>query len=84
MVAMRGVDYYYSLWETFLNQMTIEEMASLIANTLGTKEFPPLEYLLLLPGMALMVLVEPIHHSVKRNMVSVSRPCVIQARQFWL
>lgn len=40
LVAMRGVDYDDPLWETFLNQMTIEEMASLIANTFGTKEVP--------------------------------------------
>jgi beta-glucosidase len=38
LVAMLGVDYQDSLWETFLNQMTIEEMASLIADSFGTKE----------------------------------------------
>lgn len=38
LVTMRGVDYNDSLWETFLNQMTINEMASLIADSFGTKE----------------------------------------------
>jgi beta-glucosidase len=38
LVTMYGVDYNDSLWETFLNQMTIEEMASLVADSFGTKE----------------------------------------------
>ncbi|HHV09358.1 MAG TPA: beta-glucosidase [Clostridiales bacterium] len=38
LVTMLGVDYHDSLWETFLNQMTIGEMATLIADSFGTKE----------------------------------------------
>ncbi|MDH8679867.1 glycoside hydrolase family 3 C-terminal domain-containing protein [Fusibacter bizertensis] len=42
LVTLRGVDKDDPLWERYLNQMTIEEMASLIANTFGTKEIPSL------------------------------------------
>jgi len=38
LVTMHGVDYNDTQWETFLNQLTIEEMASLIADSFGTKE----------------------------------------------
>ena len=38
LIGMRGVDYDDNLWETFINQMTLEEMASLIANNFGTAE----------------------------------------------
>lgn len=38
LISMMGVDYNDPLWETFLNQMTIEEMASLISNNFGTDE----------------------------------------------
>ncbi len=36
LIGMRGVAYDDLLWETFLDQMTIEEMASLISNNFGT------------------------------------------------
>ena len=38
LAVMHGVDYNDPLWETFIDQMTIEEMSTLIANTFGTKE----------------------------------------------
>ncbi len=38
LISMRGVAYDDLLWENFLNQMTIDEMASLIANNFGTDE----------------------------------------------
>ncbi len=38
LISMRGVDYEDDLWETFLNQLSLEEMASLIANNFGTGE----------------------------------------------
>ncbi len=38
LIGMRGVDYNDLLWETFLDQMTLEETASLIANNFGTDE----------------------------------------------
>lgn len=38
LIGMKGVDYNDSLWETFLNQMTLEEMGSLIADNFGTDE----------------------------------------------
>ena len=38
LVTMHGVDYSDPLWETFLNQMTIDEMATLLADSFGTKE----------------------------------------------
>lgn len=38
LITMMGVDYEDNLWETFINQMTIEEMASLIADAFGTVE----------------------------------------------
>lgn len=40
LISMRGVAYDDLLWEDFLNQMTVEEMASLIANNFGTDEVP--------------------------------------------
>ncbi len=38
LVTMRGVDYNDSLWDTFLDQMTVDEMASLLSDSFGTKE----------------------------------------------
>ena len=38
LVDMMGVSYDDPLWDTFLNQMTIEETASLISNNFGTDE----------------------------------------------
>ena len=38
LISMKGVDYNDPLWDTFLDQMTIEEMASLISNNFGTDE----------------------------------------------
>lgn len=40
LVTMRDLDYNDPLWETFLDQLTLEEMASLIANNFGTEEIP--------------------------------------------
>ena len=40
LIGMRGVEYEDNLWETFLNQMTIDEMASLVANNFGSDEVP--------------------------------------------
>lgn len=37
LITMKGVDYDSDLWDTFISQMTIEEMASLIANNFGTE-----------------------------------------------
>lgn len=38
LIGMHGVAYDDLLWETFLDQMTIDEMASLISNNFGTDE----------------------------------------------
>ncbi|MFV0520112.1 MAG: glycoside hydrolase family 3 C-terminal domain-containing protein [Lachnospirales bacterium] len=38
LVTMMGVDYNDSLWETFINQLTINEMANLVADNYGTDE----------------------------------------------
>ncbi len=40
LISMMGVDYDDPLWDTFMDQLTIEEMASLIANNFGTDEVP--------------------------------------------
>lgn len=40
LAAMAGVDYEDPMWETFLNQMTIEEMASLTSDVGGSEEVP--------------------------------------------
>lgn len=40
LVTLRGVEKDDPLWNSFLNQMTIDEMASLVSNTFGTKEVP--------------------------------------------
>ena len=37
LITMKGLDYNDDLWETFISQMTIEEMAALIANNFGTE-----------------------------------------------
>ena len=37
LITMKGVDYDDDLWDSFISQMTIEEMASLIANNFGTE-----------------------------------------------
>lgn len=37
LITMKGLDYDDDLWDTFISQMTIEEMASLIANNFGTE-----------------------------------------------
>ena len=37
LITMKGLDYNDDLWEAFLSQMTVEEMASLIANNFGTE-----------------------------------------------
>jgi len=37
LITMRGLDYEDDLWNTFLSQMTVEEMATLIANNFGTE-----------------------------------------------
>ncbi len=37
LITMMGLDYNDPLWDTFISQMTIEEMASLIANNFGTE-----------------------------------------------
>lgn len=37
LITMKGLDYNDDLWETFISQMTIEEMATLIANNFGTE-----------------------------------------------
>ncbi len=37
LITMRGVDAEDDLWDTFLSQMTVEEMATLIANNFGTE-----------------------------------------------
>lgn len=37
LISMRGLDYDDEMWETFISQLTIEEMASLIANNFGTE-----------------------------------------------
>ena len=38
LATMHGVDYDDDLWDTFINQMTIEEMASLLQCNFGTAE----------------------------------------------
>ena len=38
LISMMGLEYDDPLWDTFLNQMTIEELASLISNNFGTDE----------------------------------------------
>ena len=38
LVNMMGVDYDDPLWDSFIDQLTIEEMASLISNNFGTDE----------------------------------------------
>lgn len=38
LISMMDVDYDDPLWDTFLSQMTIDEMASLISNNFGTDE----------------------------------------------
>lgn len=37
LISMRGLDYSDELWDTFISQLTVEEMASLIANNFGTE-----------------------------------------------
>lgn len=38
LISMKGVAYDDPLWETFLSQMTLEEMSTLISNNFGTDE----------------------------------------------
>ncbi len=38
LASMMGVAYDDSLWDTFINQLTIDEMASLVADRFGTAE----------------------------------------------
>ena len=82
LVNMMGVDYDDPLWDSFIDQLTIEEMASLISNNFGTDEYPPSASPPLPPATARTASADTPTVS-PRNMARVCRPRPSPTRACW-